>query len=84
MTPSDPCYGASTYEEAKEICEQNELRLCSQEETIGGVCCQTGCSFDCKYIWVADSTGNHFVLKFYRNGPFNFVLLRMKSLNVHI
>ena len=57
-TPDDPCNGASTYYEAKELCEEKGLRLCSQTEMIGGVCCQTGCSFDCKYVWVEDLKGN--------------------------
>ena len=57
MTPDDPCNEASTYVEAKEICEKKSLKLCSQKAVTGGVCCDTGCDFDCKYIWVADSTG---------------------------
>ena len=73
-TLNEPCYEASTYYEAKDICEKKGLRLCSQTEMIGGVCCQTGCSFDCKYVWVEDLKGNVVLIFVNHNDTLNRAL----------
>ena len=53
----EPCQLQSTYQEAKQICHQNALRLCTGEEMLDNICCQKGCAIDCKYTWVDDNKG---------------------------
>lgn len=42
--------------EAQDICGTAGLRLCSEGEIAGGVCCTSGCNFDSRQIWVSSQT----------------------------
>lgn len=46
------CQTGKTFTEAQGVCEANGLRLCTEEEIGGGVCCGTGCNYDSHQIWV--------------------------------
>ena len=59
VTPT-PCLLHTTYEEAKEICHQHGLRLCTRAEMLNNICCQGGCGIDGKRTWVADDKGRWF------------------------
>jgi len=48
------CYQARTYLEAKAICKDNGLRLCSLSEMLGKVTKGEDCGHDARYNWVAD------------------------------
>ena len=57
------CFGGETrecnkktYAEAKAICEDNQLRLCSKEEVVNPRdhdCCSAGCNYDHTTVWTS-------------------------------
>ena len=49
-----PCQLAKTFEEAKNICSQQGLSLCSQNVELDNICCKTGCEIDAITMWIAD------------------------------
>ena len=53
MSPR-PCQLSKTFEEAKNICDQQGLSLCSNNEMLDDICCKTGCDIDTETMWIAD------------------------------
>ena len=52
------CESGKTYEEATAICAVIGQRLCTEVEIEQGLCCGTGCNFDCHQIWVLHEPTN--------------------------
>ena len=50
------CLERKTYDEAKQICQANNMRLCSNDElTNKRFCCEASCrDFDKLWVWVND------------------------------
>ena len=44
---------AVTYDAAVEICEDNEMSLCSSAD-LDLLCCGTGCGYDTQWVWVSN------------------------------
>ena len=42
-----------TFTEAEQLCADNNLRLCSEHELSTGVCCDAGCDFAARSVWVS-------------------------------
>ena len=40
-----------TFFNAKQECSEFGMRLCTEEELAGNICCGTGCSFDIELVW---------------------------------
>ena len=40
-----------TFSNAKQECSEFGMRLCTEEELAGNICCGTGCSFDLELVW---------------------------------
>ena len=53
MSPR-PCQLSRTFNEAKNICAQQGLSLCSNNEVLDSICCKTGCEIDATTMWIAD------------------------------
>ena len=53
MSPR-PCQLSRTFNEAKNICAQQGLSLCSNNEVLDSICCKTGCEIDAATMWIAD------------------------------
>ena len=49
-----PCKKESTFEEAVNICAQQGLSLCSNNDILESICCSTGCMMDEETMWIAD------------------------------
>ena len=47
-----------TFSNAKLECSEFGMRLCTEEELAGNICCATGCSFDMELVWY--TKGNMF------------------------
>ena len=50
-----------TFSDAKQECSDFGMRLCTEEELAGNICCGTGCSFDFELVWY--TKGNLFCSK---------------------
>jgi len=48
------CQTGKSFLDARELCEANDLRLCTESEISDGVCCGTGCNYDSHSIWVSN------------------------------
>jgi len=44
----------ATYQQAVDLCTENNMRLCTQQEMLNGVTRRTGCYYDLAYNWVSD------------------------------
>jgi len=51
------CQRATTFDEAKAICDSNGYRLCTMEEMLSQQTQGKGCSHDSRYNWVSDACG---------------------------
>ena len=40
-----------TFSNAKQECSEFGMRLCTEEELAGNICCGTGCGFDFELVW---------------------------------
>ena len=50
-TPKD-CPDGKKYKEAKEICKNLGMKLCTKPQITSGTCCGTGCNFNTKAVWI--------------------------------
>jgi len=51
------CASGQTQAEAIAVCAANDMRLCSESEMAGNICCGSGCGFDDHAVWV-DTSGD--------------------------
>lgn len=70
MSPR-PCQLSQTFEEAKNICGQQGLSLCSNNEILDDICCQTGCEIDTETMWIADYEPRNIILILYTSFLFD-------------
>ena len=56
ITPK-PCM-ETTFEIAQTKCSARGMRICTADELENNKCCSTGCGFDAKLTWHADSTSS--------------------------
>ena len=40
-----------TFSDAKQECSDFGMRLCTEEELAGNICCDTGCGFNLELVW---------------------------------
>ena len=59
-----PCitFTLKRFEEAKEACEENGNRLCTEKEINSRDCCGSECEFDVKKVWLADEGGENVLI----------------------
>eukprot|EP00947_MAST-08B_sp_MAST-8B-sp1_P001737 g1737.t1 len=55
MSKYGSCSTRKTFKEARQICERNDLRLCTVPEIEACKTCGTGCGFDGHRIWTSSS-----------------------------
>ena len=51
-TTPEGCPNGKKYEEAKEICKQLDMKICTKAQITSGICCGTGCNFNTKAVWI--------------------------------
>lgn len=49
-----PCDGPVNWYEARSICMQHGMRLCTKQELEDGEAADTGCGYDDQYVWATD------------------------------
>ena len=62
MLPDGKCFSDNaTFIEAYAQCYEAGMRLCSFEEvSLLHLCCGSGCGYDAKMIWTANTCGGYF------------------------
>ena len=49
------CPGTSTHSEAEQVCNENGMRLCTKNELLTEICCETGGNCDNHPVWTSTS-----------------------------